>query len=122
MVISRPDRRQKRLWCHIIKNIELHGGQIIDYNSNRGITYTYNAYGDVAEQDGAIFDYDDASGQVTKKTTKLTKHKDVVKHYTYDSNNNRKEMRVGNKVIVCRYNKNDELIRMDTLSTDTEED
>ena len=32
---------------------------------------------------------DDASGQVTRETTKLTKNKDVVKNYTYDS--------VGNK-------------------------
>ncbi len=52
-------------------------------------TYTYNAYGDVATQDDPAFVYDDASGQVTKETTKLTKNKDVVKNYTYDS--------VGNK-------------------------
>ncbi len=52
-------------------------------------TYTYNAYGDVATQDDTAFVYDDASGQVTKETTKLTKNKDVVKNYTYDS--------VGNK-------------------------
>ncbi len=52
-------------------------------------TYSYNAYGDVSAQDDTIFTYDDASGQLTKETTKLTKNKDVVKTYTYDS--------VGNK-------------------------
>ena len=52
-------------------------------------TYTYNAYGDAATQDDTAFVYDDASGQVTKETTKLTKNKNIVKNYTYDS--------VGNK-------------------------
>ncbi len=52
-------------------------------------SYTYNAYGDVAKQDGTIFEYEDASGQVTKETAKLTKNKDVVKSYTYDSAGNK---------------------------------
>ncbi len=52
-------------------------------------SYTYNAYGDAATQDDTAFVYDDASGQVTKETTKLTKNKNIVKNYTYDS--------VGNK-------------------------
>lgn len=52
-------------------------------------TYRYNAYGDVAVQDNAQFVYGDVSGQVTKETTKLTKNKDVVKNYTYDSNGNK---------------------------------
>ena len=52
-------------------------------------TYTYNAYGDVATQDNTAFVYDDVSGQVTKETTKLTKNKDVVKNYTYDSAGNK---------------------------------
>lgn len=52
-------------------------------------TYTYNAYGDVATQDGTAFEYDDASGQVTKETTKLTKNKVVVKNYAYDSAGNK---------------------------------
>ena len=52
-------------------------------------SYTYNAYGDVATQDDTAFVYDDASGQVTKEITKLTKHKDVVKTYTYDSAGNK---------------------------------
>lgn len=52
-------------------------------------SYTYNSYGDVATQDDTTFEYADASGQVTKETTKLTKNRDVVKCYTYDS--------VGNK-------------------------
>ena len=52
-------------------------------------TYTYNAYGDVATQDDTTFVYDDVSGQITKETTKLTKNKDVVKNYIYDSAGNK---------------------------------
>ena len=52
-------------------------------------TYRNNAYGDVAVQDNTQFVYGDVSGQVTKETTKLTKNKDVVKNYTYDSNGNK---------------------------------
>ena len=52
-------------------------------------TYTYNAYGDVATQDNTTFTYNDVSGQVTKETTKLTKNKDVVKNYSYDSAGNK---------------------------------
>ncbi|MDE6566375.1 MAG: RHS repeat-associated core domain-containing protein, partial [Lachnospiraceae bacterium] len=52
-------------------------------------TYTYNVYGDVATQDDTAFVYDDTSGQVTKETTKLTKNKDVVKNYIYDSAGNK---------------------------------
>ncbi len=52
-------------------------------------TYTYNAYGDAATQDDIAFVYDDASGQVTKETTKLTKNKNIVKTYTYDSAGNK---------------------------------
>ena len=60
--------------------------------------YTYSKYGDVATQDETSFEYDDASGQVTKETTKLTKNKDVVKKYTYDSAGNRSvfSVQVGN--------------------------
>ena len=151
-------------------------------------TYRYNAYGDVTVQDDTQFVYGDVSGQVTKETTKLTKNKDVVKNYTYDSNgnkstfsvkagedtklslsyeydgssrlisvkdsegnqavsyaydmlgritretktgredisytydanNNRKQMTIGNKTTAYQYNKNDELLRTDTLHTDTE--
>ena len=52
-------------------------------------TYRYNAYGDVAVQDDTQFVYGDVSGRVTKETTKLTKNKDVVKNYTYDSKGNK---------------------------------
>ena len=52
-------------------------------------SYTYNAYGDVATQDDTAFVYDDASGQVTRETTKLTKNKNIVKNYTYDSAGNK---------------------------------
>ncbi|MCH5266649.1 MAG: RHS repeat protein, partial [Lachnospiraceae bacterium] len=52
-------------------------------------TYTYNAYGDVETQDDTRFEYGDVSGQVTKEITKLTKHKEVVKNYTYDSAGNK---------------------------------
>ena len=57
-------------------------------------TYTYNAYGDVATQDDTAFVYGDASDQVTKETTKLTKNKDVVKKYTYDSAGNKSAFNV----------------------------
>ena len=57
-------------------------------------TYAYNAYGDVAAQDGTVFTYDDASGQVTEERSRLTKHKDVVKQYTYDSAGNKSAFRV----------------------------
>ena len=43
----------------------------------------------MATQDDTTFVYDDVSGQVTKETTKLTKNKDVVKNYTYDSAGNK---------------------------------
>ena len=52
-------------------------------------TYTYNAYGDVETQDGTRFTYGDVSGQITSETTKLTKNKDVVKNYAYDSADNK---------------------------------
>ena len=52
-------------------------------------SYTYNAYGDVATLDDTAFMYEDASGQVTKETKKLTKNKDVVKNYSYDSAGNK---------------------------------
>ena len=60
----------------------------------------------------------DLLGRITKE--KKTGSEDI--SYTYDSNNNRKEMTVGNKVTSYKYNKNNELLRTDTLNTDTEED
>ena len=60
----------------------------------------------------------DLLGRVTRE--KKTGSKDIT--YTYDSNNNRKTMTVGNKVTAYKYNKNDELLRTDTLNTDTERD
>ena len=38
--------------------------------------------------------YADVSGQVTKETTKLTKNKDVVKNYSYDSADNKSAFKV----------------------------
>lgn len=68
-------------------------------------TYTYNAYGDVATQDDTIFTYDDASGQLTKETTKLTKNKDIVKTYTYDSLGNKSDftVKVGDDIKLSLY-------------------
>ncbi len=65
----------------------------------------------------AAYTYD-LLGRITKETK--TGSKDI--SYTYDSNNNRKKMTVGNKVTAYKYNKNDELLRTDTLNTDTEKD
>ena len=78
---------------------------------------------DTMDEDGkkskktATYTYD-LLGRITKETK--TGSEDIT--YTYDSNNNRKEMTVGNKITAYTYNKNDELLRTDTLNTDTEED
>ena len=78
---------------------------------------------DVVERDGkkstktATYTYD-LLGRIRKETK--TGSEDI--SYTYDNNNNRKEMTVGNKVTAYKYNKNDELLRTDILNTDTEED
>lgn len=42
--------------------------------------------------------------------------------YAYDAHNNRVEMTTGSQKISYRYNKNDELVRNDTLDSDTKED
>ena len=68
-------------------------------------------------QKTAAYTYD-LLGRIKKETK--TGSEDIF--YTYDSNNNRKEMTVGNKVTAYGYNKNDELLRTDTLNTDTEKD
>ncbi len=39
--------------------------------------------------------------------------------YTYDAHNNRAEMTVGNQKTAYQYNKNEELLRTNTLNTDT---
>ena len=49
---------------------------------------------DVATQDDTTFVYDDVSGQVKKENTKLTKNKDVVKNYSYDSAGNKSAFKV----------------------------
>ena len=69
-------------------------------------TYTYNAYGDVETQDDTRFTYGDVSGQVTRETTKLTKKKDIVKEYTYDSADNKSAFDVtvgGENKLSLRY-------------------
>lgn len=60
----------------------------------------------------------DLLGRIRKE--KKTGSEDI--SYIYDNNNNRREMTVGNKLTAYTYNKNDELLRTDTLNTDTEED
>ena len=78
---------------------------------------------DVTDKDGkkntktATYTYD-LIGRLTKETR--TGSEDI--SYTYDNSNNRKEMKKGNKVTAYKYNKNDELLRTDTLNTSTEED
>lgn len=78
---------------------------------------------DIVDKEGkkttktATYTYD-LLGRLTRETK--TGSEDI--SYTYDSNNNRKEMKAGNKVTAYKYNKNDELLRTDTLHTDTEED
>ena len=63
----------------------------------------------------AAYTYD-MLGRITRETK--TGREDI--SYTYDANNNRKQMTIGNKTTAYQYNKNDELIRTDTLHTDTE--
>ena len=58
----------------------------------------------------------DMLGRITRETK--TGREDI--SYTYDANNNRKQMTIGNKTTAYQYNKNDELLRTDTLHTDTE--
>lgn len=53
----------------------------------------------------AAYTYD-LLGRIRKETR--TESEDIT--YSYDSNNNRKEMKVGNKITAYRYNKNDELL------------
>ena len=78
---------------------------------------------DVTGRDGkkstktAAYTYD-LLGRIIKETR--TGSRDIT--YTYDSNNNRKTMTAGNRVTAYKYNKNDELLRTDTLNTDTEKD
>ncbi len=107
-----------------IKNQTGSAGVISEYRSE----YLTNGQksketADTMDEDGkkskktAAYTYD-LLGRITKETK--TESKDI--SYIYDSNNNRKKMTVGNKVTAYRYNKNDELLRTDTLNTDTEED
>ena len=89
---------------------------------------TYLKNGQKAEEVSTVMD---KNGKSTKKTaaytydmlgriTRETKTGREDISYTYDANNNRKQMTIGNKTTAYQYNKNDELIRTDTLHTDTE--
>ena len=69
------------------------------------------------EEKTATYTYD-LMGRIEKETK--TGSEDIT--YTYDSHNNRKQMTAGNRVTAYKYNSNDELLRTDTLNTDTEED
>ena len=89
---------------------------------------TYLKNGQKAEEVSTVMD---KNGKSTKKTaaytydmlgriTRETKTGREDISYTYDANNNRKQMTIGNKTTAYQYNKNDELLRTDTLHTDTE--
>ncbi len=65
----------------------------------------------------AAYTYD-LLGRLTKETNSGQESVS----YTYDAHNNRKEMKVGNLTTAYRYNKNEELLRSDTLNTDTKQD
>lgn len=73
--------------------------------------------GSVNESITSRYEYD-CMGRLIKETK--TGEEDI--SYSYDENNNRKEMTVGNKLTAYKYNKNDELIRTDTLNIKTEKD
>ena len=89
---------------------------------------TYLKNGQKAEEVSTVMD---KNGKSTKKTaaytydmlgriTRETKTGREDISYTYDANNNRKQMTIGNKTTAYQYNKNDELLRTDTLHTNTE--
>ena len=65
---------------------------------------------------GVTYRYDCLGRLVTEKADKQTIE------YSYDSFNNRKEMKTGNRVTAYRYNKNNELLRTDELNTKTKQD
>lgn len=60
----------------------------------------------------------DRIGRLTKESH--TGKEDIT--YVYDAHNNRKEMQTSGQIIAYRYNKNEELIRTDTLDRKTEQD
>lgn len=62
----------------------------------------------------------DRLGRLTEETHTDKAIKNV--SYTYDSHNNRKEAVYGNTKIGCKYNKNDELYRTDSVNTKTKKD
>ncbi len=107
-----------------MKNQTVSAGVISEYNSE------YLANGQKSEETSDVMDKDGRKSQKTatytydllgriKRETK-TGSEDI--SYTYDSNNNRKQIKIGNKITAYKYNKNDELLRTDTLNTNTEED
>ncbi len=65
----------------------------------------------------AAYTYD-LLGRLTKETNSGQESVS----YTYDAHNNRKEMKVGNLTTAYRYNRNEELLRSDTLNTETKKD
>ncbi len=90
---NRRQKRQHQKSTMIIKPSYRNGGkgEKDRKRDRKAYLYLQRLWGRSTLDDTA-FVYDDASGQVTKETTKLTKNKDVVKNYTYDS--------VGNKSLL----------------------
>ena len=95
-----------------LKNQTGNAGVISEYTSE------YLANGQKSKETSDVMDKDGKKSQKTaaytydllgriKKETK-TGSEDI--SYTDDSNNNRKEMKAGNKVTAYKYNKNDELL------------
>ena len=71
----------------------------------------------ITEEGVSQYSYD-RLGRLTKESH--TGEEDIC--YTYDAHNNRKEMSTGEQLTSYKYNKNDELLRTDTLNKKTEKD
>lgn len=90
---------------------------------------TYNRNGQKLTENSKVLETDSSSNSEIKYTYdtlgRLIKEErsgeDMIE-YTYDSHNNRKEMIVGKQKTAYKYNKNEELLRTDTLDMDTNQD
>ncbi len=95
---------------------EFHSNYLLNGQKSQETSTMMDNRGEKTEK-AATYTYD-LLGRLTKETK--TGNEEIT--YEYDSHNNRKALTVGNKKTAYRYNKNDELVRSDTLNIDTEED
>lgn len=100
------------------------GVLLSEYNANyqknaQKAKETENVRGTDGMMKKSTFNYDyDRLGRLTKESQ--TGSDEIC--YTYDAHNNRKEMVTKDQIVSYKYNKNDELVRTDTLNKKTEHD